>query len=361
MKLSPAGSVRPIVANPRTYIIGFFALTTVGLAAVVWTQHLDLIKLRNGGTLADNERADWQKKVLAAEKRIHELEDEIDALHAQADKSPADDVAGAADPATQATPSSDRPRRGPNGRFANFQAVMNDPQFAKLMATQQKGMLDSRYAPLFKQLALTPAQLDQFKNLLLEKQNAARDVLTSARDQGLNPRTDRDAINQLLQQSNAEVDSQIQATLGPEAYSQYQNYQQTLPQRNTVTQLQQSLSYTNTPLTDAQANQLIQIMASAAPQNNNANGNPRALLFGGGGIGGQARVTDAAITQAQGVLSQPQVAALQQLQQQQQAQAEMARMLRNSFQQPNGGSTSSTVTIAPNGTTAVTRTPTPNR
>ena len=323
------------MANPRNYLIGFFALTTVGLAAVVWTQYFDLIKLRNGDTLADHERADWQKKVWAAEKRAQEYKDEADALRAQsAEKAGTDDTANASGPDSPGAGPGNRPGRGPNARFTNFQALMNNPQFAKLMATQQKAALDNRYAPLFKDLALTPAQLDQFKSLLLEKQNAMRDVMLSARDQGLNPRTDRDAINQLIQQSNADVDSQIQSTLGPQGFAQYQTYEQTLPQRNTVTQLQQSLSYTSTPLNDTQANQLIQILSANSAQNNNANNGLRGLL---GGPGGQARVTDAAVTQAQGVLSQPQVAALQQLQQQQQAQADMARLMRQSFQQQNGG------------------------
>ncbi|HZP59201.1 MAG TPA: hypothetical protein VFB27_02675, partial [Opitutaceae bacterium] len=279
------------MANPRNYLIGLFALTTVGLAAVAWTQYFDLIKLRNGDTLAAAERSDWQKKVWAAEKRVHELEDEVDALRAQSGpKAAADDPASASGPAAPDATGPNRPGRGPNARFNNFQAMMNDPQFAKLMSLQQKGMLDSRYAPLFKDLALTPAQLDQFKNLLLEKQNAARDVLLSARDQGLSPRSDRDTINALIQQSNADIDNQIQSALGPQGYAQYQNYEQTLPQRNTVNQLEQSLSYTSTPLTDAQANQLVQILAAAAPQNgNNANGGLRSLF---NGAGGTARITD---------------------------------------------------------------------
>jgi hypothetical protein len=323
------------VANPRNYIIGFFALTTVGLAAMAWSQHFDLIKLRNSETLSDAERADWQKKLVDEQKRRHALEDEVDALRAQlSEKSVADD---ASDPSQQ-NPAGGQRQRGPGGRFGNFQALMNDPKFSKLMALQQKGQLDSRYASLFKQLALTPAQLDQFKNLLLQEQNAARDVLASARDQGLDPRTDRAAISQLVAQSDADIESQIQSTLGPAAYQQYQSYEQTLPQRNTVNQLQQSLSYTSTPLTDSQADQLIQVLASNSSKTSNPT-SLRALQGGGGPFGAQgAPITDQEITQAQGLLSQPQVAALQQLQQQQQAQAQMRQLLRNATQPQSSGS-----------------------
>lgn len=342
MKLFPTGSVRPIVATLRSYLLVFFALTTLGLAAMVWTQHLDLVSLRDSDQLADADRDALQKKALAAEKRLHELEDELAALRAKTDdKAVADSEGGAAEP--NSTPQN-AGRRGPNGRMANVQALMNDPQFTKLMALQQKGQLDSRYGALFKELGLSPAQVDAFKNLLLQKQNAARDVLAAARDQGLDPRTDRATINQLLAQSNAEVDNQIQSTLGDAAYQQYKTFEQTLPQRNTVNQLQQSLSYTSTPLQDAQAQQLIQILASNSPKTGNPT-SARALLQGGGPFGMQgAPITDQMITQAQGLLSQPQVAALQQLQQQQQAQTQMLQLLRSTAQQnrgaaPAGGTT----------------------
>ncbi len=211
----------------------------------------------------------------------------------------------------------------------------------------KKAALDSSYAPLFKQLTqqlnLSPTQLAAFQNLLVQKQDAARDVITAARDQGLNPGTDRAAITQLIAQSNAEIDSQIQSTLGPDGYAQYQGYEQTLPQRNTVNQLQQSLSYTGTPLQDAQAQQLIQLLAANAPQNNNNPTNMRTLLNGNNAT---SRITDADITQAQGILSSTQVAALQQLQQQQQAQAELQRQIRAAAQQGSAA--------APAGTAATT-------
>ena len=263
------------MANPRNYLIGFFALTTIGLAVVVWKQERDLIKLSDGETVADHERADWQKKVWAAEKRVHELEQEVAGLRAQGAAKKASDVAGASDPAAQ--PGGGRPGRGPNARFANFQQMMNDPQFAKFIAVQQKMMLDNRYAPLFKQLALTPDQLQQFQNLLMEKQNAARDALVAAQQQGLNFRDDRDEISQAIQQANADIDSQIQSTLGPSAYAQYQNYAQTLPARNTTNQIQTSLSYTSDPLSPDQANKIINALAAASPNGGNPN-SPRNLF-----------------------------------------------------------------------------------
>ncbi|HTB81643.1 MAG TPA: hypothetical protein VK717_12230 [Opitutaceae bacterium] len=331
------------MATLRSYLLAFFAITTFVLATMVWTQHLDLISLRDGDKLSDAERDALQRKVLLAEKHQHELEDELAALRAKNAEKALADGEGAAD-STSAPQNAGR--RGQNGRFANMQALMNDPKFAKLLALQQKAQLDSRYAALFKQLGLSPAQVDAFKNLLLQKQNAARDVLTAARDQGLDPRTDRTTINQLIAQSNAEADSQIEAALGATAFQQYQSFEQTLPQRSTVNQLQQSLSYTGTPLQDTQAEQLVQLLASNASKTSNPT-SLRALQGGGGPFGAQgAPITDQEITQAQGLLSQPQIAALQQIQQQQQAQAQMMQLLRSAAQQNRGAAPAGTTTTA---------------
>ena len=65
--------------------------------------------------------------------------------------------------------------------------------------------------------------------------------------------------------------------------------------------------------------------------------------------GGTAKVTDEALTQASGVLSAPQISALQQIQQQQQAQQQMQQMMRSANQGANGGAAAAP---APGTTTA---------
>jgi hypothetical protein len=297
------------VTSPRNYLLIFLALTTLGGVVLAWNQHLELIKLR----------AAVQEKDLDAQLHQHEFETKLAALQASAKAK----AAANTDPAPK-NPADDQ--RQP-GQFGNVQAMMNDPHFVKLMELQQRARLDNSYGPLFKQLTqqlnLSPAQLAAFQNLLVEKQSAARDVLMAARDQGLDPRTDRAEIAQLVAQSNAEVDSQIQSTLGPDGFAQYQSYEQTLPERNTVSRLQQSLSYTSAPLTDSQSQQLIQLLAANAPNNNSNPTSLRALL----GSGSNAPITDTAITQASGFLSPDQVAALKNQQATQKARADLARSL----------------------------------
>ncbi|HWA27299.1 MAG TPA: hypothetical protein VG734_16720 [Lacunisphaera sp.] len=217
---------------------------------------------------------------------------------------------------------------------ADLVGLLDSPEVQQLLNLRSRGALDGRYAALFKQLNLPPDQLQKFQQLLLDKQSTMRDVITAMRSQGLMPGPDsRDQIRTLVQNANAEIDSQIQATLGSAAYAQYQTYEQTQPQRNTVDRVQQRLSYSSQPLTDQQAASLVNIMAQEAQAaqaagNGNGGGNRRGFAFGGGG---GAPITDQTIQQASSILSPAQLTTLQELQVEQQAQAQLGRRARETF------------------------------
>ncbi|MEO6994373.1 MAG: hypothetical protein ABI273_12135, partial [Lacunisphaera sp.] len=193
---------------------------------------------------------------------------------------------------------------------------------------------------LFKQLQLSPADLEKFKSLLVEKQSAVMDVMAAARTEGLSGRDDRDQIKQLVQDAQNEVDDTIKSTLGDAAYAQYQTYEATQPQRAVVSQLEQRLSYSPEPLTDAQSQQLVQILAESSQAKGNSGQNGRiggfAMIAGGMGgpnpMFGGSSITPEAITQAQSVLSSQQMTALQGLQQEQQASAQLRQQMRATFQ-----------------------------
>jgi hypothetical protein len=278
------------VTSPRNYLLVFLALTTLGGVVLAWNQHLELIKLR----------AALQGKDLDAQLHQREFETKLAAAQASASKKT---TVGSDDAASQDSADD----QWPHGRFGNnMQARMNNPEFVRLLALQQKAALNNSYAPLFKQLAqklaLSPAQIDAFQNLLVEKQSAARDAIMAARDQGLDPRTDRAEISQLVAQSNAQIDSQIQSTLGPDGFTQYQNYEQTLPERNTVNLLQQMMSYTNTPISDQEVQPLIDLLASNAPKNAGNPTSPRALF---GGPNRTATIPDGEVPSIAGLIGVP--------------------------------------------------------
>jgi hypothetical protein len=321
--------------SPKNLIIALLAAATVAIAAFSWHQYRELIKLR--AQLADGDNASLKKQLADARRTIKSLEERLLALRGR--RGGAGELAGDGE---GDTPGANAARRG--GRFGAFANMAGNAEFQKLMAIQMKGRVIQTYAPLFKSLNLSPEQLSQFQGLLADKQQALMDVLQAARAQGISPRSDPEGFNTLVNQAISQSDTAIQQALGDAAFQQYQQYQQTLPERNTVNSLQQSLSYTQTPLTDDEANQMIGLLQQTQPQHagngtagvtNGGDGGPGVMALVNGG--GTAKVTDEALTQAAGVLSAPQMAALQQIQQQQQAQQQMQQMMRAANQAANAG------------------------
>lgn len=311
----------------KNYLILLLAIATFTTSAIAWRQYRELIVLR-AAALDQDERAALQKRVWDAEKRRSELEKELAARPTKTES--ADDadepptILPFPPPANGARPAGPR----------NFGRAMDRPEMQKLFALQRKSALDGRYATLFKSLNLSPDQLEKFKNLLVDKTTAVSDVAIAAREQGINPRTDRDAYRKLLADAQNGIESEIHDLLGDAGFSQYQHYEHTQPQRNVVTQLEQRLSYTSTPLTPAQSAQLVDILAAT---NTSTQSNPgfrgRAAVNNFYGVNtSQAAISETAINQALGLLAGPQVDALRQLQQEQQAQAELAAAMRREFQ-----------------------------
>ena len=333
--------------SPTNILIALLAASVLAVGLLAYSQYRELILLR--AQVAANDASALSKKLAAAQKTIRSLEDRLAALRGRGMRDGAD-AAGGDNPDNAGANG-----RGRGGRWGGFAALGNNPEFQKLLAIQAKGRIAQTYGALFKSLNLSPDQLAQFQQLLADKQQAMMDVLQAAREQGINPRTDPDGFKTLMSQAVAQTDQSIQQAIGDGAFQQYQQYQQTLPERNVVNSLQQQLSYTQTPLTDDQSNALISLLQQTQPQRagNGTSGTTDGAGGPGPGImalvngGGNARVTDDAIAQAQGVLSAPQVAVLQQVQQQQQAQQQMQQLMRAANQGNGAGSPSQGAPSAP--------------
>ena len=300
--------------------------------------------------LGTSERADWQKRLGATEKRRVELETQV----AELPPKPLPSEENAEESTPPATEPRMNRRNGPN----NFMAMMDRPDVQRLVAVQQRSALDGQYSALFRSLGLTPDQLDRFKDLLVEKQTAMMDVFAAAREQGINPRSDPQAYAKLLATAQAEVDGTIRSTIGETAFAKYDGYQQTLPQRSLVDQLEQRLSYSSTPLSAQQSEQMVAILAATTKKTTTTTTNRPMIspMAGssafGGAVATASRITGATIDQSLGVLAAPQVEALRQLQAEQQAQAALNAAMRNRGQgtgAASGGTAPGTAAPRPSG------------
>lgn len=176
---------------------------------------------------------------------------------------------------------------------------------------QINSLLDGRYTGLIKALNLTPDQWDRIRTLLLAKQQAASAAVEAALKQGMNARRNLPAIREVVAAAQAPVDDQIRAALGEAGYAQFQQYEQMLPQHNTVNDLAQMLRDSPTPLSDDQARQMVEILAQTEePQGKGGIGR---LL--NGNLSTHSKITAATIVRSAGLLSDAQVEALKKLQQ----------------------------------------------
>ncbi len=399
--------------TPKNVALLLLAATTIGGALLAWKQYGELIDLR-AAAMNKDERADLQKRVWDLEKLNRALQDQ---LAANRDPNAGAVRLAAGEEVRADGETRDRgPGRGgrgdPRGRgdamlqqATAIRELMNKPEVQAMLNLQQKAAVEARYAALFKNLNLPPEQIEKLKTLLAERSTTVQDVMAAAAEQGVNPRDNPAALRKMIADAQNEINKGIKATIGDAGFAQLTSYEQTLPQRNLVNDLQQRLSYTNTPLTTAQAEQLVNILASTAPQRSPANaasgptpampppgargpggpGGPPpgggfldlrggdlggiiAGVMGGGpglpggdGRGPAATVTPAALAQAQGVLAPPQLAALQQIQQQQQTQQQLRQLVNDtlSANQPAGAKSGPPTKSgpAPGGTTPPTRRP----
>jgi hypothetical protein len=311
-----------------------------------------------------DERLEWHRKVRELEKLNREKQEQLVAVQsampqgtpaAGGRRAPSErgDEANAADGGSDAAREKARSARQ---QAAAIKELMTKPEVQTIMTLQKKAAIEQRYADLFKKMNLPPEQIQKLAALLEERANTMSDLITVARDQGINLRENPEAYRKLVTETQNQLNNAIKAAIGDSGFAQLTNYERTIPQRNLVSDLEHRLSYTQVPLGPAQAAQLVQVLAAnpsprpaaaTAPgqQSGAATANAGAIVRNAmtsvPGVGQLLGATDdtgrtavpgypisqAALDQAQAFLSPPQLAALQSLQRQQQAQQEMRNLV----------------------------------
>jgi len=235
--------------------------------------------------------------------------------------------------------------RGPGRRLRGLNSLMDDPEYQKAMLSQMRGGLDGRYASLFRKLKLPSAQLNQLKDLLVERQASTMDAFMAVRSSGgVSPGSG--AMRSLVEETQSEIDAGIRELLGDDLYLRYEDYNANSTQYALADQLERRLSYTATPLTMDQADEFVRILNETQPASAAAAGPRTAISFveesvGRGGPVGAANVyignvdkpalTDEAVIQAGDILTPKQLTALLEIQAEQLAQQKMFEAVRGSM------------------------------
>jgi hypothetical protein len=217
--------------------------------------------------------------------------------------------------------------------------LLNNPEFFQALQLHRQATLDTKFAPLFRQLALTEAELNAFKRLLAEKENAALDVIAVSETQPEGPLPDP-ILGASINAARARAEGAIRSALGDERYAVYADFEKSLPQRTVVAQLEQRLSYTPNPLSPAQAESLVKVLAARSPAPASAETAPTsAVVVTTGALAAAgielrtppAPVSNDALTDAQTLLNQSQLAALRDIQAEQQATAQAYQLIRDTL------------------------------
>ncbi len=301
--------------DKKNLALGFLLCTSLGTGAMLVHTRQQLADARNAPSLQVT-RSDFQAPAAPAPLPPAE------AAPAPARPSPPDDAVDA----PPASPENTGPGGPGGGRGARFAArmseLMKDPDFAEAWKIQQEARIEERYGALFKQLNLPPEKLAALKALLIERENAGREVFATAAASGLDPRdpANREELRKLSDDLRDEVNANIEATFGESMTSTLDAYQAAGPQRNTVNTFAGKLNNAGAPLTPAQSQQLTQILTET--------GKPS---------GRTVLVTEATITRATGLLSNTQVEELKQLQTEQQAQIVVEEKMRALREEAGGG------------------------
>ena len=317
-------------------LLATLAVLAIGAGVFAWQQFQDLEKVR----------AEWANRddVASLRKQLWEAKDQLKRLQARLDRLQGK---GSTDVASDDGKGDGQgaPKPGDANQGMNmFLALMRNPEWRRLQGIQMAAYFDQTFAPLMKQLNLSPEDAAKFKALALERMQVGQDAYSAAMDQGLDMKKDGKAIQEAVKSATDDVDNQLKAIVGDTDFSSATTYYRTMQPRLEASSLQTSLSYTSSPMTDAQVTQLTQAIASNPTKKDPdsavgtipLNGTEPILMKGQqaaatGPMGGTQPVpaiSDEAVNAASGFLSQPQVAALKQLQQVQQSQQQLGQIMK---------------------------------
>jgi hypothetical protein len=179
--------------------------------------------------------------------------------------------------------------------------------------------LASLYRGLFRELDLPPGQAARLTALLAERARIRQDILLIAGTLGFDPRVCPPGIRALIVAEQGRMEPQIEALVGEAAFDRWRAYEQTLPQRSVALQLQRQLGDSDSPLSEVQVDDLVRILATRTDERERPASSPGSLPQNLADARDAGLIPSAAISQSWAILSQPQVALLEQLQRRQRA------------------------------------------
>jgi RNA polymerase sigma factor (sigma-70 family) len=209
-----------------------------------------------------------------------------------------------------------KPNAGPRTEF--LEKMNTDAAFRASMIALARSRLGLIYEPLFKNLNLSVARLERFKDLLIEKELILDNIYEAMASEhiALYPLSQHsDLWHKLEGDLSKNVDDEIKAFLTAPEYAQFADYSENICQWMTVNQVARVAQSMDTPLTDEQANLLVGLLRGGRPKYETI-WNLDIPVATGSFVPKDTRgkITAEIFEKARGILSPPQMDALRQVQ-----------------------------------------------
>ncbi len=182
------------------------------------------------------------------QKEIHQLEAQLEDAEAELDNPPDE-------PAVGDTQTPKPPSKSP---MAGLAEMMKKPEMKEMMRGQQRIALDVTYGALFSEMELSPDELGEFKELLVDKQMAFLDISTGMMG-GATSADEMAEQSKTVKAITEEYNDRIRSEIGEEYYELLTAYEKSLPDRVQVNQFKTILS-TDDRLTGEQEEELVAAM-----------------------------------------------------------------------------------------------------
>lgn len=187
--------------------------------------------------------------------RLQHAESEL----AAANRSGAELAVVSGEPAAAKVPPRPRAMREDN----SLQKLLEDPKLQVLWFAQQRAELGRGYGPFFRAQQLSPAQVEQLSDLIIQSQMQKHDLSEIRRTGGV-PFNDPGMTAQ-RNRGAAELKAGLVAVLGEEGCAKLEDYTRALDVRIFVAKIAGEAAVEGKPISREQAEALVQVLANSTP------------------------------------------------------------------------------------------------
>jgi len=142
--------------------------------------------------------------------------------------------------------------------------LASNPKVHALYMRSFRANLTTQFQPLYHTLGFSPAQVEKFEDLMMEREEERMDLQAAAQAQGLAPSDP--AMAALQQQQDDQLREAEVGLLGDAGYQQLQQFNRVQPLEGAVTQMVATYVAETSPLTALQREQLVDVLAKASSQ-----------------------------------------------------------------------------------------------